>query len=262
MTSRDRYAPGTHDPADGPVMPIAGQAAPFAVAAPRETYAPDARGRLFAFAVTVALHGAALIAFMLFRSVAAVVAPPPMPLVVTLLPLASPPPQVREKMAKPRPAPRIPTPMQPPSIIAVPQPITPAAVSSVIIRSDPAPSAPASPASPPTVAATVETSAPVSDASSKAKDSWEGRVLAALERQKRYPAASRSRREQGVVSIRFRLNRDGRVLSSSIAQGSGFAALDHEALATLSRAEPLPQFPHDMPGDTRELVVPMQFFLR
>lgn len=259
MVLRDRHAPDAHDPPDSHVISVAGQAV---LPAGSEAYAPDARGKPFAFAITLTLHVVALVGFIFYRSVEAVDAPPSAPLVVTLLPLAHPPAEMRVKAVQPRPAPRIPSPGQPHSTIAAPQPIIPTTAAPALARPDPAPSASESPPSPPTVTATVETSAPVADASGKERDSWEGRVLAALERQKRYPAASRGRREHGVVAVRFRLNRTGRVLSASIALGSGFASLDREALATLARADPLPQFPHDMPGETLELVVPVEFVLR
>jgi TonB family protein len=65
---------------------------------------------------------------------------------------------------------------------------------------------------------------------------------------------------QGVATIRFRLDRQGHVLSSSIARSSGSKILDAEALATLARAEPLPAIPADRP-DQIELLVPVEFFL-
>lgn len=61
--------------------------------------------------------------------------------------------------------------------------------------------------------------------------------------------------------MKFRMNRAGRVLSASIARGSGYAALDREALATLRRAEPLPKIPPDKPDEV-ELSVPVEFFMR
>jgi protein TonB len=209
----------------------------------------------FAFAVTLALHVAALVAFLNYRSAAVVVVPPPPPLVVTLLPLAPPAAQKRTTQVKPKPAPHKPAlpaarPIQQP-------PPRPFLHPPVEMSEDPLP-APVSPPAPPAPAVTAP--APARDPPGTGRDSWEGRVLARLERFKRYPSAARSRRRQGVTTIRFRLDRRGQVLSSSIENGSGNPDLDREALAMLARAQPLPPIPPDRP-DEIELVVPVEFFL-
>lgn len=215
------------------------------------------RSKLFAFAITAALHGAALIGIMLYRSPAVIVAPPPEPLVVTLLPLARPPAEVKKRQQQPK---IVPTPPRPAVVTPIVRSIVPNLVSPVVATPDETPPAPVSPpasqAAPPASA----NAAPVSDAAGNARDNWEGRVLARLERFKRYPAAARSRRAQGVVTIRFRLDRQGQVLSSSIARSSGSKILDAEALATLARADPLPPIPADRP-DQIELLVPIEFYL-
>jgi protein TonB len=86
-------------------------------------------------------------------------------------------------------------------------------------------------------------------------------VLARLEKFRRYPGAARSGRQQGVVYIRFRINRDGHVLSSALVRSSGYPALDKAALETLRHADPLPKIPADRP-DEIELSVPVEFFIR
>lgn len=91
---------------------------------------------------------------------------------------------------------------------------------------------------------------------------WQGRLLAHLERHKRYPAEARARRLQGVAVIRFTMDRQGRVLSAAMERSSGHAALDREALALLQRAQPLPQPPAATPGERITLTVPVEFFTR
>jgi protein TonB len=83
-----------------------------------------------------------------------------------------------------------------------------------------------------------------------------------LERHKRYPSDAQRQRQQGVVYVRFRLSRDGRVLASRIERASGIASLDQEGLDLLQRAQPMPPFPPDQPGESMELIVPIQFSLR
>jgi len=259
MTSFDHRASATDDLAgNSHGVPAIAAPMPFTVLPSSGGYAPDPRNRVYASAIVAALHVAAFVAFMLHRSPDSVVAPS-QPLVVTLLPLARLPAEVRTKDIPPRPAPKIHAPQPPAPTSPVQQPIVPIVAAPAILPAAPVSRAPvATPVSP--TPPTLAKPAPVADPPGNAKDSWEGRVLARLERFKRYPPAARSRRDQGVATIRFRLDRQGRVLSSSIARSSGSAALDQEALATLARAAPFPPIPEDRPDEV-ELVVPIEFFL-
>ena len=92
--------------------------------------------------------------------------------------------------------------------------------------------------------------------------SWRSLLLTRLQQSKRYPASAEARREQGVVSLSFTVDRSGRVLSRSIAKSSGVEALDEEVLAMVKRAEPLPAFPPAMTQQSVSLVVPIRFSLR
>lgn len=112
-----------------------------------------------------------------------------------------------------------------------------------------------------------ETTAPKSVAaptanrlSNDARPNWEGLILAHLERFRRYPARAHIARRQGTVYVRFRMNRAGMVLSSSIVKKSGSFDLDQAALDTLQRAQPLPPIPADM-ADEVELSVPVEYYL-
>lgn len=119
--------------------------------------------------------------------------------------------------------------------------------------------APATAAGPPARVATPARDTPKADVN--AAPTWEGLVLSRLEQVKRYPTLARMRAQQGVVYLRFTMNRDGRVLTAKIERGSGYDLLDEEALALVRRAEPLPKPPPEVAGDTLQLVVPIQFFL-
>lgn len=166
------------------------------------------------------------------------------------------PPGPEQIEAKSRP----PTPRPPvePRLAAPPPPnVEPLPVAPSLPRTDPSPPRPAAP----------ETTAPPSRpappaASAASARSWEGEVLAHLERRKRYPPEARSRRLEGVALIRFSMNRQGQVLSASLAQTSGHAVLDREALGLLRRAQPLPAPPAEIVGDTLTLTVPVEFFQR
>ena len=97
---------------------------------------------------------------------------------------------------------------------------------------------------------------------SDAAPTWQGKVLTALNRAKRYPRAASARRQQGVPYIRFVMDREGKVLSVQLERTSGFRVLDEAALALPKRAQPLPPPPDEIEGETIELVVPVEFFMR
>lgn len=88
--------------------------------------------------------------------------------------------------------------------------------------------------------------------------SWHRKIVTQLERNKRPPPGI-PRSQKGVVQLAFTIDRQGRVVSSRIIRGSGVAAFDQEAIATLQRAQPLPPPPPNMPGETFDFTVPRRF---
>ncbi len=100
------------------------------------------------------------------------------------------------------------------------------------------------------------------DRQSAALPTWKAQLLRHLEKHKRYPADAQRNRTEGVTYVLFTMTRDGRVLNARIERGSGNTVLDREGLELLTRAAPLPPLPHDQPGETLRLVVPVQFFMR
>jgi len=91
---------------------------------------------------------------------------------------------------------------------------------------------------------------------------WRSRLMAHLNRNKRYPAAARAAGEQGKPRVAFTIDRSGRVLSARLAGGSGSGVLDEEAVAMVRRASPLPAPPADVPGSTFSFTVPVLFNMR
>ena len=118
--------------------------------------------------------------------------------------------------------------------------------------------APATPAPPMSASAPP---APTQLPATKAAVTWQGLLLARLERTKRYPLVARSRGEQGGVVLHSTMDRSGAVLTANIQKSSGYVLLDQESLAMVRRAQPLPRPPADIPGDPVDLVVPVEFFL-
>ena len=91
--------------------------------------------------------------------------------------------------------------------------------------------------------------------------SWQARLVAHLERHRRYPQAARASGRQGVVHLRFTIDRSGTVLGQQIARSSGAADLDAAAIAMVRRASPVPSLPDDAPA-TVSLTVPVRFEVR
>lgn len=96
---------------------------------------------------------------------------------------------------------------------------------------------------------------------SSGQPTWEGQLLGRLNQFKRFPSAAQRLRQQGVLYIRFVMDREGKVVSSRLERSSGFRSLDDEAVALPKRAQPLHKPPEDVGGQTLELVVPVEFFI-
>ncbi|MGE4430826.1 MAG: energy transducer TonB [Sphingobium sp.] len=229
----------------------------------RHGYRSDRSNRLAGLAGTIAIYVALLAGFFFTISyVAPVKAPPPALSVFDVNPPASPPqipPEEKDapkpvKEKKEQPEQRKVQPIEPSKVqisqitvpvpVVVPEPVDPG------------------PIEPHTAAPKTAPAPPAPQVSSDARDTWEGRVLAALNKLRRYPRMAMVRRQQGVPYIRFVMDRDGKVLSSRLERSSGFPDLDREAVALPKRASPLPHPPDEKRGDTFELVVPVEFFLR
>jgi protein TonB len=93
----------------------------------------------------------------------------------------------------------------------------------------------------------------------QARTRWESAMSGHLARFARFPDGVRGQREERITSIRFRLDRQGRVVATEVATSSGSEALDAEAQAMLRRASPLPVPPEQVRGELVELVVPVRF---
>ena len=97
-------------------------------------------------------------------------------------------------------------------------------------------------------------------ASAVAPADWRNRVLAQINRHKRYPLPARSRREEGVAYVRITIDRTGAVQTAELARGTGHADLDREAVAVARRASPLPPPPPEI--RSLKILAPVSFSLR
>lgn len=87
-------------------------------------------------------------------------------------------------------------------------------------------------------------------------------VSAHLNRRKTYPAEARKAMQQGVVTVRFTVQRDGSVSGVSIKRSSGHTLLDQATLDLMQRVAPLPKFPKSMARDIVTLSLPIEYSLR
>lgn len=120
-------------------------------------------------------------------------------------------------------------------------------------------------AAPPQAVAAVAvagTSATAGGGNPGARADFKAMVGAWIEKHKRFPDRLRRRGLQGTPVVRFRLARDGRVLNCQIERQSPHDGIDEAAMDTIRRADPFPAMPDDVPGETMEFTVPIDFNLR
>jgi protein TonB len=91
--------------------------------------------------------------------------------------------------------------------------------------------------------------------------SWQASVAGWLASHKTYPEDARRDGEQGRVSIRFTIDRSGRVLEASIVSASGYALLDSAAMA-LVRGASFQSFPASMPQERITITTSIRYTLQ
>jgi protein TonB len=91
---------------------------------------------------------------------------------------------------------------------------------------------------------------------------WKSRLVAWLERYKRYPSEALERGEHGAAQLAFSVDRAGGVHRARILRSSGSTTLDRATLALISRAQPLPPPPPEIRGAQIAIVVPIRYNIR
>jgi TonB family protein len=89
---------------------------------------------------------------------------------------------------------------------------------------------------------------------------WQKKLMAHLERFKRYPATGMPRSTR--IEVGFTLDRLGHVVSAEIRQGSGDPAFDQAALAMLRRADPVPPPPPLIADDGLNFTLPVVYRIK
>ncbi len=114
---------------------------------------------------------------------------------------------------------------------------------------------------PPAQEAGAQTTASIASSSSgssaASRSSWQGSLVSHLRRHLQPQSG-----QTGSASVRFSVDRSGRVLSTSLVGSAGAPALDSEAIAVFRRAQPLPAPPADVPGGSFTFTIPIRFTTR
>jgi protein TonB len=230
-----------------------------------------------AAAIAVAAHGLLGLSAMAWK--APHDRPIPEPVVLVELPPAS----ASEAMSEPTPAsqpeyvppqqalpfevPTVRAPLPDDAILLPPEPKRPATPTLPTPQVNNAPvavSAPARAEAPPSADANPapSTSSGNSPKAKKEKANYYAMVSAHLNQRKKYPTEARKAREQGVVKVRFTVDRNGNISNVSITGSSGHAILDQATLALMQRVAPLPTMPASMTQDRVTISLPIDYSLR
>jgi protein TonB len=93
-----------------------------------------------------------------------------------------------------------------------------------------------------------------------ARNRYLASLVASLRNRLRYPDVARNQGVTGVATVRFTMDRSGRIVSASLVRGAGHPALDQAALAAASPGSSLPPIPDFIPQST--FTVPLRFNMR
>jgi protein TonB len=89
---------------------------------------------------------------------------------------------------------------------------------------------------------------------------WQSALAAWLQTNKTYPDEARRRGEEGRATVRFTVNREGRILDLQLLAGTGSNILD-AAVERLLRGARLPPFPAGMDQDQVTVTLQIRYAL-
>jgi TonB family protein len=131
-------------------------------------------------------------------------------------------------------------------------------LSAAAVLAQQTPPLPETPATPPAAASPAPTPSPPGPAKpSPAVASWQQALVARLDRIKSYPPQANG--AEGVVTVGFRIDRQGKVVTSQVVKSSGSSVLDAAALALIKRASPFPPPPAELSDGDLSIVVPIRY---
>ncbi len=173
-------------------------------------------------------------------------------------PAQKPAPKVPKKVAKPKPV-KQKTPVRRKKAVPVKKPTPQKTVSKPVqtpIKK--ALSAPATKKAP-AKSAKPRPAAPSPQALRKFKNAYLAELLQAIESRKFYPKIAKRRGMEGVVKVRFVLQKEGRIEKIAVAEGSGYGVLDRAALKTVASIGAFKPIPEALKKERWEIVVPIRY---
>lgn len=179
---------------------------------------------------------------MVYGTFKGVTMPPAPPMIVDIIEqtedVKPPPPPMKPPLHQPQFSmnlPEAPQIYEPPPLVQVQQaPPSPIKVVATPVRSDP----------------------------NAAIQTFQQRMLHHVNSNLRYPAQARSSRHEGIVVVRFKMDRRGNIITAAIEKPCGYEALNAEGVAVLNRAQPFPAPPPEIEGDPIEMILPVKFSLK
>ena len=92
---------------------------------------------------------------------------------------------------------------------------------------------------------------------SESAKAWKARLAAHVASSKYFPAQGLG--QTGKAKIAFVIDRSGKLISRAVAESSGSQVLDEAALMIVARAEPFPEPPAELKGESFSFSVPIIF---
>jgi protein TonB len=144
----------------------------------------------------------------------------------------------------------------------IPEPVTVATRADIIepVTEPPTPATTASPAREAVTPATAPEQ-PLSARGKRAQSQYLRELMAWLARHRVYPVEAKKHKLEGVVQVRFAIDRDGHLLSATVHRSAGAELLDQAALDVLRRADPMPKFPRALERSRLSVTLPIDFSL-
>ncbi|MEM7251073.1 MAG: TonB family protein [Pseudomonadota bacterium] len=103
---------------------------------------------------------------------------------------------------------------------------------------------------------------PSRGARSAAKKRYLAHVRATIAKKQRYPARAKRRRIEGIVNVRFTIQRDGQVIDVRIEKSAKDKTLDNATLALIRSAGPFPPLPAALANKPLDVVLPIRYRLK
>ena len=98
--------------------------------------------------------------------------------------------------------------------------------------------------------------------SQQAQASYQALIATVLQKHKKYPRRAASRRQEGIVTVKFIVKKTGDIISYELTSSSGHSLLDRAVETMLKKASPLPPFPNNLTEESITLILPVEFYLK